>query len=136
VGEADTELVIDYEVGSVAWSSGRMWFGPRIRLVDDEASASGVVVIHSRGYSVGSTPNRIYMPASYHVFRTIEADENGHHRLEHVSSFPVRIREAGIRHVGLEVYWRPYPDPKRTIGNGAAPHPRPDPLSDGSTNLN
>jgi hypothetical protein len=29
--DADVELVIDYEVGSVSWRSGGMSFGPNIR---------------------------------------------------------------------------------------------------------
>lgn len=134
--EADVQLVIDHKVGSVLWSSGRMWLGHHIRLVDDEAVEAGIVVIHSRGYSVGSRSARIYVPASYHVFTTIVADENGHHKLRHITSFPVRLREAGSCRAGLEMYWRPYPDPMRTVGNGRAAHRGPDPLSDGSTTLN
>jgi hypothetical protein len=144
VPEADLVVSINPQSGGISVVSGRMWLGHHITVVEEdhqlhplrEGSAGSVLIIHSRGYSVGPKSDRMYVPASYHVFKVLDRDSAGNHRLRHMASFPVRMRLGGPKDAGMRMYWRPYPDPERTISNGHGSHRNPDPLSDGGTNLN
>lgn len=113
-----------------------MWLGHHLRLADVEGDEPGVLVVHSRGFSTGPRHGRVYVPASYHVFKVLGSDDSGLLSLTHLTSFPVRMSERGGANTGAPLYWRPYPDPARMIGNGQRAHLEPGPLTDGGTNLN
>jgi hypothetical protein len=111
------EVLINATTGYVEWRSFGTRPGIHLTLVD---VTRAVAVIHSRGYSVGSKPNRIYVPARYHVFLVLSRDPYGVHRLEHLISHPVGLQLRGPTG-GFPVPWRPYPGPDAAPRNGNKP---------------
>lgn len=111
------EVLIDPQSRRVEWIPASARPGLHVALASLTKEA---VVIHSAGYSVGSGPGRVYVPAQFHVFLILSRDADGRHRLQHVISHPVRFSPVRPSS-GLPLFWRPYPDPDAQPRNGAKP---------------